>query len=105
MSETNQDQSPLVKAVLALDSHLTELERLGAKINTMDLKSEFDFAHAQRLMGQVLPGMRRGSNVGDHQSLQPPRRCPQSRGDNGTRRGHASGIGERAQDRAAKETG
>ncbi len=53
MSNTNKkNQSPLVQSVLALDEHFGELERLGNKINSLDMKSEFDFEHAQRLMNR-----------------------------------------------------
>jgi hypothetical protein len=42
--------SPLIKAVVALDAHFSELERIGNKINSLEMKTEFDFAHAQQLM-------------------------------------------------------
>lgn len=50
MNESKKPQSPLVKAVLTLDEHFAELERVGTKINTMELKSEFDLEHAQKLL-------------------------------------------------------
>lgn len=40
--------SPLVKAVVALDNHLSDLNRLGTKIEAMELQSDFDFEQAQR---------------------------------------------------------
>ena len=52
MSETKKEFSPLVQTVMALDSYFAELDRLGGKINTMDLKTDFDFEHARRLMGR-----------------------------------------------------
>ncbi len=48
----NKESSPLVKSVLALDEYFSELERIGAKINTLDMRSEFDFDHAQRLLNR-----------------------------------------------------
>jgi len=51
MSKINSE-SPLVKSVLALDEYLSELERVGAKINSMPLKSDFDREHMQKLMGR-----------------------------------------------------
>ena len=50
MSDNKKEQSPLVKAVLALDSYFGDLDRLGAKINDLELKSEFDFEQAERMM-------------------------------------------------------
>jgi hypothetical protein len=47
-----KNETPLVKAVLALDEHFAELDRLGAKINSLEMKSEFDFEHAERLMAR-----------------------------------------------------
>src|SRR6185312_2413263 len=46
----SKDQSELVQSVLALDSYFHELERLGSKIIEMELKSEFDLEHTQRLI-------------------------------------------------------
>jgi chromosome segregation ATPase len=48
-NKINRD-SPLVKTVLALDNYLTELERVGAKINSTDMTSDFDVEHMQKLM-------------------------------------------------------
>jgi len=52
MSETIQikDPSPLVKAVLALDTHYSDLIRLGDRIETSEMKSNFDYEQAQRHM-------------------------------------------------------
>jgi len=47
MSET---KSLLVKSVLALDELLQELERVGNKINSMEMKTDFDVQHGQKLM-------------------------------------------------------
>lgn len=45
-------KSPMVQSVLALDEYFQELERLGNKINSLEMKSDFDFEHAQRLMSR-----------------------------------------------------
>src|SRR5207244_10235370 len=50
MSNKNKDQSPLVKSVLVLDNYLTELERVGTKINSTDMTSDFDVEYIQKLM-------------------------------------------------------
>src|SRR5438045_2901319 len=50
MAEKNNRDSPLVKSVLALDSYLAELERVGGKINSTDMASHFDVEHIQKLM-------------------------------------------------------
>lgn len=52
MTNKIKDPSPLVEAVLVLDSYLAEIVRLGDKIQTMDLKSDFDFEQAQKLMNR-----------------------------------------------------
>ncbi|UOF02173.1 hypothetical protein [Bdellovibrio reynosensis] len=52
MTNKIKDPSPLVEAVLRLDSYLSEIVRLGDKIQTMDLKSDFDFEQAQKLMSR-----------------------------------------------------
>ncbi len=46
----NKVESPLVKSVLALDHLLSELERIGEKITTMELKTDFDYEQARKLM-------------------------------------------------------
>lgn len=43
-------ESPLVRSVLALDSHLMELERVGERIIEARMKSEFDFEQVRKLM-------------------------------------------------------
>lgn len=49
MSNTkNKDQSALVHSVTILDGHLSDLARLGAKLEEMELDSDFDFEQAQR---------------------------------------------------------
>jgi hypothetical protein len=50
MSNKTKRDSPLVTAVLALQNHLTELERVGAKINSADLTSEIDVEYIQKLL-------------------------------------------------------
>ena len=48
-NKTNRDSS-LVKTVLALESFLTDLERVGAKINSTDMTSDLDVEYIQKLM-------------------------------------------------------
>ena len=50
MSNKIKRDSPLVKSVMALDAHLNELERVGTKINSTDMTSDFDFDYIQKLM-------------------------------------------------------
>jgi hypothetical protein len=50
-NKTKQD-SPLVKSVLALDNYLTELDRVGTKINSTDMTSDFDLEYVQKLMAR-----------------------------------------------------
>jgi chromosome segregation ATPase len=50
MSNKDKRDSPLIKSVLALDSYLAELERIGARINSTDMTSDFDVEHVQKLM-------------------------------------------------------
>jgi chromosome segregation ATPase len=50
MSDKSRQQSPLVKSVLALDNYLSELERVGTKINSIDMKSDFDLDYVQKLL-------------------------------------------------------
>lgn len=50
MSDKIKRDSPLVKSVLVLDSYLAELERVGTKINTTDMTSDFDVEYIQKLM-------------------------------------------------------
>src|SRR5205085_4055372 len=50
MSNKAKRDSPLVKAVLALDDYLTELDRVGTKINSTDMTSDFDREFIQKLM-------------------------------------------------------
>src|SRR5581483_1724067 len=50
-NKINRD-SPLVLAVLALDNYLSELERIGGKINSTDLQTDFDIDHIQKLMSR-----------------------------------------------------
>ena len=48
--KSNPESSSLVKAVVALDNYLTELERVGTKINSADMTSDFDVEYIQKLM-------------------------------------------------------
>jgi len=50
MQNKNNRDSLLVKSVLALDNYLTELERVGTKINSTDMTSDFDVEYIQKLM-------------------------------------------------------
>src|SRR5205823_13901 len=50
MSNKTKRDSPLVKSVLALDGHLTELERVGTRINSTDMTADFDLEYIQKLM-------------------------------------------------------
>ena len=50
MSNQIKNPSPLVETVLKLDNYLSEIVRLGEKIESMDLKTDFDFEQAQKLM-------------------------------------------------------
>lgn len=52
MTNKIKNPSPLVQAVLNLDNYLSEIVRLGAKIESMDLKSDFDYEQAQKLMNR-----------------------------------------------------
>lgn len=60
MSKNTKSLSPLVHAVVDLDNSFSELLRLGEMIEELDMKSNFDFEHAQRLInrfaerGQIL---------------------------------------------------
>lgn len=48
MSTKNKTNSPLVDSVLTLDGHLADLSRLGAKIEALEMQSDFDFEQAQK---------------------------------------------------------
>jgi chromosome segregation ATPase len=50
MSNKSKQESPLIKSVLALDNYLSELERIGTKINATDMTAGFDVEHIQKLM-------------------------------------------------------
>ena len=52
MSNKIKRDSPLVKSVLALDNYLSELERIGSKINSTDMTSDFDVEHIHKLMAR-----------------------------------------------------
>jgi predicted RNase H-like nuclease (RuvC/YqgF family) len=50
MSNKAIQDSALVKSVLALDNYLSELERIGSKINSTDMTADFDVEYIQKLM-------------------------------------------------------
>lgn len=50
MTNKIKNPSPLVETVLKLDNYLSEIVRLGEKIEGMELKNDFDFEQAQKLM-------------------------------------------------------
>ena len=54
MSETIKikDATPFVQSVLTLDAHFSELSRLSARIDEMDMKSDFDIAQMRKLMNR-----------------------------------------------------
>jgi chromosome segregation ATPase len=52
MSNKARQQSPLVKSVLALDQHLSELDRVGTKINSTDMTGDFDTEYVEKLMAR-----------------------------------------------------
>jgi chromosome segregation ATPase len=52
MSNKTKRESALVQSVLALDNYLSELERVGAKINSTDMMSDIDFEFIQKLMNR-----------------------------------------------------
>lgn len=52
MSNKAKRESPLIQAVLALDNHLAELERVGTKINSTDMTSDFDIEFVHKLMSR-----------------------------------------------------
>lgn len=52
MTNTIKNPSPLVETVLKLDGYLSEIVRLGGKIDEMELKSDFDYEQLQRLMSR-----------------------------------------------------
>lgn len=47
-----KDESALVQAVMALDSYFSDLDRISAKIESMDLKSEFEIEQTQKLLSR-----------------------------------------------------
>ena len=52
MSNKARRDSLLVQSVLALDAHLSELERVGTKIQSTDMASDFDVDYVQKLMNR-----------------------------------------------------
>ena len=52
MSNKSKRDSALVQSVLALDNYLSELERVGTKINSTDLTSDIDLEHIQKLLNR-----------------------------------------------------
>ena len=49
-SRTIKNPSPLVLSVLSIDEHFSDLKRLSARIDEIDLKSNFDFEQSERLI-------------------------------------------------------
>jgi uncharacterized protein YoxC len=49
-SKTVKNPSPLVLALLTLDEHFSELNRLATRVEEIDLKSNFDFEQSERLI-------------------------------------------------------
>jgi hypothetical protein len=49
-TKTIKNPSPLVQAVLALDEHFADLNRLASRIDEIDMKSNFDFEQSERLI-------------------------------------------------------
>src|SRR6476646_7653339 len=52
MSNKSKQQSPLVNSVLSLDQHLSELDRVGMKINSTDMTGDFDTEYIETLMAR-----------------------------------------------------
>jgi chromosome segregation ATPase len=52
MEKKSKNQSALVQSVVQLDSFFSELTRLGAKIESMDIKNDADFELLQKLLQQ-----------------------------------------------------
>jgi chromosome segregation ATPase len=52
MSNKSKQQSPLVHSVLALDQHLSELDRVGTKITSTDMTGDFDTDYIEKLMAR-----------------------------------------------------
>src|SRR6476646_5634263 len=48
----SKKDSPLIKSVAALDNYLAELERVGTKINGIDMSSDVDLEFIQKLMAR-----------------------------------------------------
>jgi hypothetical protein len=49
-TKTIKNPSPLVLAVLTLDAHFSDLKRLSERIESLDLKSNFDFEQSEKLI-------------------------------------------------------
>jgi hypothetical protein len=52
MADKINRESALVRSVLALDTFLSELERIGRKITSADLSGDFDVEYVQKLMSR-----------------------------------------------------
>jgi len=50
--KTKSLASPLVKSVLNLDTHFSDLERLSSRIQELELKTDFDMNQARQLMAR-----------------------------------------------------
>jgi hypothetical protein len=48
----NKSESPLVLSVLALQTHLDELERVGTRINSTDMTADVDVEFVQKLLSR-----------------------------------------------------
>ncbi len=52
MSYTVKNPSPLVDAVISLDTYLAEISRLSSKIESLNFNSDADCEHAERLLAR-----------------------------------------------------
>src|SRR5690349_774623 len=52
MAEKINRESPLVQSVVALDHYLSELERIGKKIEATNMAADFDVDHVNKLMAR-----------------------------------------------------
>jgi chromosome segregation ATPase len=52
MTNKSKHQSLLVESVFALDQHLSELDRVGTKINSTDMAGDFDTEYIEKLMAR-----------------------------------------------------
>jgi chromosome segregation ATPase len=52
LNSMSKKDTPLIKSVIALDNYLAELERVGTKINGIDMTSDVDTEFVQKLMAR-----------------------------------------------------